>query len=191
MTKKIDASPHHEEQRELGHSFSVLSTFSYNIPSDVAEADNGHNDANCQRHEASKDIPGSQESVSDWNNKVCLIVIRKTGHTMDELRFKCIWKHNVETEEHGHNHKVRTVTAAIHLLMVFLLKITMAMVERENAARLQSRVTAPVANNHKYTLHKYSGLGLLELTSTRTAEVIKMNIAVNATISPAKRRLMR
>ena len=102
MTEKIDASPHHKEQRELGHSLSVLCTFSYNISLDVTEANNGDNDANCQWHEASKDIPGNQESVTNWNNKVCLIVIRKAGHTMDELCFKCIWKHNVETEEHGH-----------------------------------------------------------------------------------------
>ena len=54
----------------------------------------------------------------------------------------------------GTNHRVRTITAAIHLLMVFLLKITMAMVERENAARLQSCVTAPVVNNHTYNLHR-------------------------------------
>ena len=91
----------------------------------------------------------------------------------------------------GTNHKVRTMTAAIYFLMAFLLKITMVMVETENAARLQSRVTAPVANNHKYTRHRCCDLGLLVLTSTKTAEVIKMNIAVNATISPAKRRLMR
>ena len=102
MTEIFDASPHHEEQGELGHSLSVLSTFSNNIPPDVTEADNGDDDANCQWCEASKDIPGSQESVTNWNNKVCLFVIRKTGHTMDELRFKCIWKHNVETEEDGH-----------------------------------------------------------------------------------------
>ena len=38
----------------------------------------------------------------------------------------------------GTNHRVRTITAAIHLLMAFLLKITMVMVETENAARLQS-----------------------------------------------------
>ena len=97
LDQKIDASPYHEEQGELGHSLSVLSTFSYNIPPDVAEANNGHDDANCQWCEASKDDPGNQESVTNWDNKVCLIVIRKTGHTMDELRFKCIWKHNVET----------------------------------------------------------------------------------------------
>ena len=102
LTKKVDASPHHEEQRELDHSLFVLCTFSYNIPPDVAEADNGNDGANYQWHEASKDDPGSQGSVTNWNNKVCLIVIRKTGHTMNELHFKCIWKHNVETEKHGY-----------------------------------------------------------------------------------------
>ena len=49
------------------------------------------------------------------------------------------------------NHRIRTMTAAIHLLMVFLLKITMAKVERENAARLQSRVAVDVPNTHKYS----------------------------------------
>ena len=49
------------------------------------------------------------------------------------------------------NHRIRTMTAAIHLLMAFLLKITMAKVERENAARLQSRVTVDVPNTHKYS----------------------------------------
>ena len=91
----------------------------------------------------------------------------------------------------GAIHRLRTMTAALHLLMVFLLNRTMARVESENAARLQSRVTVDVPNAHKYTLHRYSGLGLLELTSTWIAGVIVPNIAVNATISPAKRRLMR
>ena len=35
----------------------------------------------------------------------------------------------------------------------------MARVESENAARLQSRVTAPVVNNHKYTRHRCRDLG--------------------------------
>ena len=68
--------PQNEEQGQLGHSLSVLCTFSYNVPPDVTEAYNADNDANCQWHEASKDNPGNQESVTNWNNKVCLIVIR-------------------------------------------------------------------------------------------------------------------
>ena len=46
------------------------------------------------------------------------------------------------------------MTTALHLWMVFLPKITMARVESENAARLQSRVTVDVPNAHKYALHK-------------------------------------
>ena len=87
-------------------------------------------------------------------------------------------------------HRLRTMTAAVHLLMVFLLKITMVRMESENAARLQSRVTVDVQSIHKYTLHKYRGLRSVELTITWTAEV-EIMIATSAPISPAKRRLMR
>ena len=94
MTKKIDASPHHEEQEELGHSFSVLRTLSYNVSSNVAEAYNGDNDANCQQFEASKDGPYNWESGAEQNN-VCFI--RLTEHTMDKLCFKYVWKQDAET----------------------------------------------------------------------------------------------
>ena len=97
LTKKVDASPHNEEQGELGQSLSVLYTFSYNIPPDVAEADNGDNDANDQWCEASKDGPCNCKSVTNWNKNVCVIIIRKTGHTMDKLHFVYIWKQEVET----------------------------------------------------------------------------------------------
>ena len=90
----------------------------------------------------------------------------------------------------GTIHRLRTMTAAFHLLMVFLLKITMARVESENAARLQSRVTVDVPDTHKYTLHRYCGLGSVEPTIAWTAEV-EIMIATSALISPAMRRLMR
>lgn len=71
---------------------------------------------------------------------------------------------HVETEKHAW----APITAAIHLLMVYMLKIRMARVESKNAARLQSRVTAAI--NNKYTLHRCRNLGWLELA--RAAEVM-------------------
>ena len=59
----------------------------------------------------------------------------------------------------GTSHRVIRMTAALNTLMVFLLNLTIAKIENENAARLHSRAYNPVAIAHKYTLHRYRGLG--------------------------------
>ena len=91
----------------------------------------------------------------------------------------------------GTSHRMIMTTTALQLLMVFLLNLTMAKIENENAARLQSRATTPVQNAHKYTLHKYRGMGRCVLTAMRVAEVPTMNTKLTATRSPERRRLVR
>ena len=91
----------------------------------------------------------------------------------------------------GTNHRARMVTAALHLLMVFLPNRTMARIENENAAKLHNRATTPVAMAHKYTLHRYRGLGSFGPTAIRTVDVTTTNIKATATRSPESRRLTR
>ena len=91
----------------------------------------------------------------------------------------------------GASHRTRMTTAAHHMLMVFLPNLTIARIDSENAARFHNRATTPEPNAHKYTLHRYLGLGSFELKFMRTLAEPNMNIKATATTNPAKRRLMR
>ena len=88
--------------------------------------------------------------------------------------------------------RVVMMTAAQSRLMVFFPNLTIAITERENAAKLHSLATDPAPNSHKHTLHRYhGGLVCSGPITTRTAEVTPMKTAPKASNSPARRRLMR
>ena len=95
LTCDVDGSTEHKEERELGHCLSIQSVLSDSVLPNVAEADNGHSNADSHRYKASNSDPYGEESGSSWNDND-IAVIRETGHTMDELYFIHIRKRNVE-----------------------------------------------------------------------------------------------
>ena len=64
LAGKVDCAAQHEEEGELGHCLSVLSVFSDNVLLNVAEADNGHSNADSHWYEASSSDPDGSEGVT-------------------------------------------------------------------------------------------------------------------------------
>ena len=118
--------------------------------------------------------------------------VREAGNIVSKLCLKYIQKQAIEHHTQGTSHKAAATTAALHHMPnVFLPNLAMARIESENAARLHSRAAVPAPNAHKYTLHRYLGRGTLEVTFTRTTEVLTASIKATAIRSPANRRLTR
>ena len=86
-TCNVDGAAQDKEKGELGHCLSVLSVFSDNVLLNVAEADDGHNNADSDWYEASEKAPIGKKGVTNLNEE-SVVTIRETGHTMDKLCFK-------------------------------------------------------------------------------------------------------
>ena len=99
LTNNGDGSTEHKEEGELGHCLSIQSVLS-DILLNVAEADNGHSNADSYWYKASNGDPYGEESAFSCKDND-IAVIRETGHTIDELYFIHIRKHNVEVYSNG------------------------------------------------------------------------------------------
>ena len=192
LTNNVDGSTEHKEEGELGHCLSVLSVLSDSVLLNVAEADNGHSNADSYWYEACNCDPYGEESTSSWNDND-IAVIRETGHTMDKLYFIHIRKHNVEAYSNRNKPEDGNDDYSIEqAIMVFFPNLTIASTENENAAKFNNLAADPIPYIHKFTLHRYSGgLGCSGVTTTRATNVPTINIIHIATTSPASRRLMR
>ena len=102
LTCDINSSTEYKEEGELGHCLSVLSVLSDSVLLNVAEADNGHSNADSHRYKASKKAPIGKESVTSLNEE-STIVIGETGHTMDKVSFKHMRYQHIEAYGTGSN----------------------------------------------------------------------------------------
>ena len=89
------APPSTRKRENLANPLPEPNVFSDNVPLTVAEADNGHGNADSQWYEPSRNGPIGKENIMSLNQDG-IFVVRETGHTINVLCFDNIRNKGVE-----------------------------------------------------------------------------------------------